>query len=77
VVRRPVSATGRRNGLGPRHAPAMAFAHFPAVAGLQRAVPYQFALTYAVFAVMLLLLSLSKESKEPPPADLEHPGVAA
>jgi hypothetical protein len=55
----------------------MAFAHFPAVAGLQRAVPYQFALTYAVFAVMLLLLSFSRESKEPPPADLEHPGVAA
>jgi AGZA family xanthine/uracil permease-like MFS transporter len=45
--------------------------------GLQRAVPYQFALAYAVFAVMLLLLSLSRESKEPPPVDLEHPGVAA
>jgi hypothetical protein len=24
---------------------------------------------------MLLLLSLSKESREPVPADLEHPGV--
>jgi hypothetical protein len=45
--------------------------------GLQRAIPYQFALAYAVLAAILLLLSLSKESKEPPPADLEHPGVAA
>jgi AGZA family xanthine/uracil permease-like MFS transporter len=45
--------------------------------GLQRAIPYQFALAYAVLAAILLLLSLSKESKESPPADLEHPGVAA
>jgi len=44
---------------------------------LQRAIPYQFALGYAVFGIMLLLLSLSKESREPVPADLEHPGVAA
>ena len=44
---------------------------------LQRAIPYQYALAYMVFAAMLLLLSLSKESKEPPPADLEHPGVAS
>ncbi len=43
---------------------------------LQRAVPYQFTVAYLVFASLLLLLSLSKESKEPPPADLEHPGVA-
>ncbi len=43
--------------------------------GLQRAIPYQFALGYAALAATLLLLSLSKESKEPPPADLEHPGV--
>ena len=42
---------------------------------LQRAIPYQFALGYVVLAAMLLLLSLSKESKEPPPADLEHPGM--
>jgi len=44
---------------------------------LQRAIPYQYALAYLVFAAMLLLLSLSKESKEPPPAELEHPGVAS
>jgi adenine/guanine/hypoxanthine permease len=44
---------------------------------LERAIPYQFALGYLVFAAMLLLLSLSKESKEPPPADLEHAGVGA
>ena len=33
--------------------------------GLQRAIPYQFALAYAVLAAIVLLLSLSKESKEP------------
>jgi adenine/guanine/hypoxanthine permease len=44
---------------------------------LQRAVPYQFTVAYLVFAALLLLLSLTKESKEPPPADLDHPGVAA
>ncbi len=44
---------------------------------LQRAIPYQFALAYAVLAAMLLLLSLSRESREAPPSDLEHPGVAA
>jgi AGZA family xanthine/uracil permease-like MFS transporter len=43
---------------------------------LQRAVPYQFALAYLAFAGLLLLLSLSKESREPPPPELEHPGVA-
>ena len=45
-------------------------------APLQRAVPYQFGLAYLVLAAMLLLFSLSRESKEPPPVDLEHPGVA-
>jgi AGZA family xanthine/uracil permease-like MFS transporter len=44
---------------------------------LQRAIPYQYAVAYLAFAAMLLLLSLSKESKEPPPAELEHPGVAS
>ncbi len=44
---------------------------------LQRAVPYQFTVAYFVFAGLVLLLSLSRESREPPPADLEHPGVAA
>jgi AGZA family xanthine/uracil permease-like MFS transporter len=43
---------------------------------LQRAIPYQYALAYMVFAAMLLLLSLSKESKESP-ADLDPPGMAA
>jgi len=47
------------------------------VAPLQRAVPYQFGLAYLVLAAMLVLFSISRESKEPPPADLEHPGVAA
>jgi AGZA family xanthine/uracil permease-like MFS transporter len=44
---------------------------------LERAVPYQFTVAYLVFAGLILLLSLTKESKEAPPADLEHPGVAA
>ncbi|HVN76229.1 MAG TPA: hypothetical protein VMT19_07940 [Thermoanaerobaculaceae bacterium] len=43
--------------------------------GLQRAIPYQFGLAYAVLAVMLLVLSRSREAKEPPPADLDHVGV--
>jgi len=42
---------------------------------LQRAIPYQFTMAYVVLGIMLLLLSLSKESREPVPADLEHPGV--
>ncbi|HLE60380.1 MAG TPA: hypothetical protein VI700_02490 [Thermoanaerobaculaceae bacterium] len=42
---------------------------------LQRAIPYQLTVAYLMFAAMLLLLSLSKESKEPP-ADLDPPGVA-
>jgi len=37
---------------------------------LARAIPYQFATAYAVLAVLLLLLSFSRESKEPIPADL-------
>jgi AGZA family xanthine/uracil permease-like MFS transporter len=45
--------------------------------GLERAIPYQFGLAYLVFALVLVGLSFSKESQEPPPADLEHPGVAA
>ncbi|HQU33118.1 MAG TPA: hypothetical protein PLB88_02285, partial [Thermoanaerobaculaceae bacterium] len=42
---------------------------------LQRAIPYQFTLAYLVLAAMFLLLSLSRESREAPPEDLEHPGV--
>ncbi len=41
---------------------------------LGRAIPYQFALGYLVLAALVLLLSLSKESREAPPADLGHPG---
>jgi hypothetical protein len=44
--------------------------------GMQRAIPYQFALGYAVLAAMMLLLSLSKESKEAAPAGEDSPGVA-
>jgi adenine/guanine/hypoxanthine permease len=39
-----------------------------------RTVPYQFTLAYVALAVMMLLLSLSKESREAPPADLGHVG---
>jgi adenine/guanine/hypoxanthine permease len=35
--------------------------------GMQQKVPYQFALAYAVFGIMLLLFSLTKESREPIP----------
>ncbi len=45
--------------------------------GLARAVPYQFALAYAVFAALLLLLSFSQASKEPPADDLGHPDPVA
>jgi adenine/guanine/hypoxanthine permease len=41
---------------------------------LGRAIPYQFALGYLVLAGLVLLLSLSKESREAPPADLGHTG---
>jgi adenine/guanine/hypoxanthine permease len=42
---------------------------------LARAIPYQFATAYAVLAVLLLLLSFSRESKEPIPADLGGHGA--
>ena len=32
-----------------------------------RKIPYQFAVAYVAFAVMLLLFSLTKESREPMP----------
>ena len=35
--------------------------------GMAQKIPYQFALAYAVFAVMLLLFALTKESREPRP----------
>jgi AGZA family xanthine/uracil permease-like MFS transporter len=35
--------------------------------GMAQKIPYQFALAYAVFAVMLLLFALTKESREPIP----------
>ncbi|HSB61538.1 MAG TPA: hypothetical protein VLI67_07445 [Vicinamibacteria bacterium] len=41
---------------------------------LARAIPYQFGLGYLTLAVLMLLLSLSKESKEPPPEDMGHVG---
>jgi len=37
---------------------------------LARTVAYQFALGYVLLAGLMLLLSLSKESREPPPDDL-------
>ena len=37
---------------------------------LARTVPYQFALGYLVLAALVLLLSLSRESREAPPEDL-------
>lgn len=37
-----------------------------------RAIPYQFGLGYVVLAALVLLLSLSKESREPPPGDTAH-----
>jgi AGZA family xanthine/uracil permease-like MFS transporter len=42
------------------------------LAGLERAVPYQFGLAYAVFAALLLLLSLSKTSREPAAGGAAH-----
>jgi adenine/guanine/hypoxanthine permease len=35
--------------------------------GIQQKIPYQFALAYTIFAIMLLLLAFTKESKEPLP----------
>ena len=46
--------------------------HLPASA---RAVPYQFALVYAILAVMLLALARSRASREPAP-DTVHGGLA-
>jgi len=43
--------------------------------GLAQQVPYQFALGYLVLAVMILLLSLTPESKEPMPEELDHMGT--
>ncbi|HWW93274.1 MAG TPA: hypothetical protein VN375_07910 [Vicinamibacteria bacterium] len=43
----------------------------------QRIIPYQFGLGYLVLAVLFLLLGLTRESREAPPASLEHPGVGA
>ena len=42
------------------------------LAGAQRAVPYQFGLAYAVFAGLLLLLSLTRASREPASGGLSH-----
>jgi len=35
--------------------------------GMAQKIPYQFALAYAVLALMLLLFALTKESREPRP----------
>lgn len=37
--------------------------------GFARAIPYQFALGYAILALLLLALSFSRESREPAPVD--------
>jgi AGZA family xanthine/uracil permease-like MFS transporter len=42
---------------------------------LQRAVPYQFTMAYAVLAVGLLALSFTRAAKEPAAADLGHPDI--
>jgi AGZA family xanthine/uracil permease-like MFS transporter len=41
---------------------------------LERAVPYQFSVGYLALAALLLLLSLTRESREPAPADAGHTG---
>jgi AGZA family xanthine/uracil permease-like MFS transporter len=41
---------------------------------LERAVPYQFSLGYLALAAMLLVLSTTRESKEPAPEDMAHTG---
>jgi AGZA family xanthine/uracil permease-like MFS transporter len=41
---------------------------------LERTVPYQFALGYLALAGLVLLLSMTRESREPAPADLGHTG---
>jgi AGZA family xanthine/uracil permease-like MFS transporter len=40
-----------------------------------RTIPYQFGVGYLVLAVLFLLLGLTRESREAPPASVEHPGV--
>ena len=40
---------------------------------LQRAIPYQFAAAYLVLALLILALSFTRASKEPPSDDLGHP----
>jgi AGZA family xanthine/uracil permease-like MFS transporter len=40
-----------------------------------RIIPYQFGVGYLVLAVLFLLLGLTRESREAPPASVEHPGV--
>jgi hypothetical protein len=37
--------------------------------GFARKIPYQFTVAYVAFAVMLVLFSLTKESREPLPED--------
>jgi adenine/guanine/hypoxanthine permease len=39
------------------------------LSGIPQKVPYQFTMAYVIFAVMLLLLALTKESKEPYPEE--------
>jgi AGZA family xanthine/uracil permease-like MFS transporter len=40
-----------------------------------RAIPYQFGVGYLLLAVMFLLLGFTRESREAPPATVEHTGV--
>jgi adenine/guanine/hypoxanthine permease len=39
---------------------------------LERAIPQQFALGYLVLAALMLVFSFTRESREPPPADIGH-----
>jgi adenine/guanine/hypoxanthine permease len=43
--------------------------------GLAAQIPLQFALSYVIMAVIILLLSFTKESREPMPEEVEHMGV--
>lgn len=45
------------------------------LSGMAQQIPYQFALSYFVLALMIFLLSFTKESKEPLPEELNHPGI--
>ncbi|MDQ7826667.1 MAG: hypothetical protein RDV48_27945 [Candidatus Eremiobacteraeota bacterium] len=47
------------------------------LSGIAQQVPYQFALAYAILALMFLVLSFTPESREPFPEEGEHLGVAA